>query len=185
MPSSVLRASSARPAPSCCARSERDLPAPIGRRYRRSSLPAPLAVAFDARSASDLAHTPALEVAKRLGELLLAVHHEGPVVRHTLAQRLSREKQQPRLASAQPDGVARPEHRELPFGQLALTHARRALEYVRERILIARHGNRDVGSLVERPVLVDDRRLGVDDGFRPSASPATTRTRALPSTVAA
>src|SRR5216683_5806847 len=92
----------------------------------------------DARGAGDLPHPPALEVAKRLDELLLAVHHEGPVVRHALAQRLSREEQQPRLAAAQPDGVTGPELGELPFGHLALTHARRALEYVSERILIAR-----------------------------------------------
>src|SRR5216684_3905555 len=120
---------------------------------------------IDARSARDLAHPPALEVAYGLDELVLAVHHEGPVVRHALAQRLSRQEQQPRLASAQPDCVTGTEHRELPFGHLALTHARRALEYVSERILIGRDRDGHVGALIERPVLVDDRRLGVDHGL--------------------
>src|SRR3954464_13311813 len=100
-----------------------------------------------ARGAGDLAHAAALEVADRLDQLRLAVHHEGAVVRDPLAQRLAREQQQPRVAAPQAHRVAGAENGELAFGNLARSDARRALEDVDERVLARGNRHRHVGAV--------------------------------------
>src|SRR3954468_9295958 len=106
--------------------------------------------------ARDLAHPARLVVLDGLHQLFLAVHHEGPVVRHRFAVRYAGEQQQPALAgrAAKAHGVARPEHRKLPVADLAplVAEQRGAFEDVGHRVVVGGHRDADLRSALERPV---------------------------------
>src|SRR6266487_6794446 len=70
----------------------------------------------------------------------------------------------PARRAAKAHGVARAEKRELPVANLLafVSDERRALEYVRHRLLLARKRDGDIGPRFDRPVLIDDRDVRVD-----------------------
>ena len=126
----------------------------------------------DLGAPSDLAHLPAPEVLHRLHDLVARVHHERPVVHHRLADRHAGEQEQPaglseaprsRTASPAPSRASWPSRTSRPLRRRAAPRRRRRRP---APACSAGSGTRDVGARLERPVLVDDGRVRVDDGAR-------------------
>src|SRR6266571_7956385 len=120
--------------------------------------------------AGDLAHAAALIVAHGLHDLLLGVHHERAIAGDRLSDRNAGEKQQPACArhAAKAHRVALPEQGELPVANLlpSVPDEHRALKQVRQRLLLARKRDGDIGARFDRPVLIDDWDVRVDHGAR-------------------
>src|SRR6267378_7046944 len=112
----------------------------------------------------------ALVVAHGLHDLLLRVHHERTVAGDGLGDRDAGEQQQPARTrrAAKAHGVARAEKRELTVANLLalVPDEHRALEHVRHRLLLARKRDGDIGARFDRPVLIDDGNVRVDQGMR-------------------
>src|SRR5882672_7636481 len=129
----------------------------------RLFLPAPSA---DFGGAGDLSHAAALVVAHGLRDLLLRVHHERTVAGDGLGDRDAGEQQQPAptRSTAKAHGISRAEKRELPVANLlaSVSDEHGAFKHVRQRLLLARKRDGDIGARFYRPVLIDDRGVRVD-----------------------
>src|SRR5256885_1660462 len=123
------------------------------------------------RRAGDLAHLPGLEILEGLEELGPRVHDERSVARDGLADRRSREEQEPArpACAAQPHRRARSEHRHLALADLGAlcSGTGRPLEHVDEGRQMGGDLDADVRARLERPVLQHDRRAGLDHRARP------------------
>src|SRR6266849_827798 len=133
----------------------------------RLSQPAP---SPDFGGAGDLAHAAALVVAHGLRALLLAVHHERTVAGDGFGDRDAGEQQQPARtrSTAKAHGISRAEKRKLPVANLlaSVSDEHGAFKHVRQRLLLARERNGDIGARCDRPVLIDDGNVRVDHGSR-------------------
>lgn len=115
------------------------------------------------RRPGDLAHAPRLEVANRLHELGFGVHDEWPVARHRLAVRNAGQQQRSaRPGGAEPHDLTGAENRQLTAPHLAPCDLDGAVERAHQGAVIRSDGDADVGTGIERPVLIDDRRDRID-----------------------
>jgi signal transduction histidine kinase/CheY-like chemotaxis protein len=118
----------------------------------------------------DTAQPARLEVLERLDQLVPGVHHERPVRRHRLTDRLPAEDQDVQLVAGSllgPRGVhgqrvTRAEHRELPGPDRTVVRADRAgaTEHVDQRVEVAAPGQVQLGAGLQGHVQQADGRVG-------------------------
>jgi len=118
----------------------------------------------------DTAQPARLEVLERLDQLVPGVHHERPVRRHRLTDRLPAEDQDVQLVAGPLLGrrgvhgqrVTRAEHRELPGPDRTVVRADRAgaAEHVDQRVEVAAPGQAQLGAGLQGHVQQADGRVG-------------------------
>src|SRR3569833_3198330 len=107
-----------------------------------------------------------LEVADRLAYLGVGVHHERAVAGDRLVDRLAAEQEEPRArARREMNAIALAEHGELALAHEPARDRGAALEHVRRHVPAGGCTGLEVGTRLERPVLIEDRRAGLDRGL--------------------